>query len=71
MVLIKKGETEIEKQNHLLWSPTLHDAYQIWVYWKIKLSVDEPVYVAHRYYTSLKYMGTTNSVPLTDNIDSY
>jgi hypothetical protein len=29
------AENVIDKQNHLPWSPPLHSAYQIWLYWKI------------------------------------
>jgi hypothetical protein len=36
--LLLKAEQQIDVHSHLPWSPTLHKAYQVWKYWKVRLS---------------------------------
>jgi hypothetical protein len=36
--ILLDAETNIASHSHLPWSPTLHKAYQVWKYWKIRLS---------------------------------
>ena len=36
--ILLEAEGKIHIHSHIPWSPQLHDAYQIWKYWKIRLS---------------------------------